>query len=194
MNLAQRYNIYSIWRYCTISFPCKSLCLEITAEVSKVAKSLRYDLTFIFIGLSETSDSFVKIHQVLEIKSVASFIKTCFYWKRGCMKMHKHAEMFHAKKCYKLAIVDNLTWLFSKWKFVVHFSNVICTKTRPCPSLWFICKWITSTLSFVWLETNGNVLSSWCTIFSADPFFLRSSAQVPCNFTKINSIRYTLLH
>ena len=45
--------------------------------------------------------------------------------------MLKHAETFHANKDYKLAIVVfGITSLFSKQKFAVHLSNVICTKTR----------------------------------------------------------------
>ena len=47
---------------------------------------------------------------------------------------------------------------FSKYKFAVHFSKVICKKTRPCTPLLFIWKWITSTLSSISLETNCNVL------------------------------------
>ena len=40
--------------------------------------------------------------------------------------MRKHAEAFHTNKGYKLAIVVFIpTLLFSKYKFVVHFSNVI---------------------------------------------------------------------
>ena len=45
---------------------------------------------FIFIELSEIFNSFVKIRFVLEIKNVASFIKTRFYSKRGCIKVRKH--------------------------------------------------------------------------------------------------------
>ena len=54
------------------------LCLQITAEVSKIKKSAQCGLTFIFINLPETLKSFVKISLVLEIKNVASFIKTRF--------------------------------------------------------------------------------------------------------------------
>ena len=52
--------------------------MQITAEVSKITKSVPSDLIFIFIGLSETPNSFVKIRLVLVIKNVVSFIKTCF--------------------------------------------------------------------------------------------------------------------
>ena len=61
----------------------------------------------------------------------ASFIKARFYLKRGCMKMRKHTETFHAIKECKLAIVFFIAIsLFSKQKLRRQFSNVICTKTR----------------------------------------------------------------
>ena len=47
----------------------------------------------------------MKIRLVLEIKSVASFIKARFYLKQGCVKMRKHAETFDANKGCKLVIV-----------------------------------------------------------------------------------------
>ena len=49
--------------------------MQITAEVSKIKKSVRCDLTFIFIELSKTPYSFIEIRLVLEIKNVVSFIK-----------------------------------------------------------------------------------------------------------------------
>ena len=57
------------------------------------------------IELSEKLNSFVKMRLVLEIKNIVSFIKTRFYLKGGCTKMRKHAEMFHANKGCKMAIV-----------------------------------------------------------------------------------------
>ena len=48
--------------------------------------------------------------------------------------MRKHAESFHTGKGYKLATVvfiPNSSFL----KFVVHLSNVIWMKTRPCTPL-----------------------------------------------------------
>ena len=53
--------------------------LEKTVGVGKVTKSVQCEL-------SETISSFVKIYLELEIKSVASFIKTYFYRKRDCTK------------------------------------------------------------------------------------------------------------
>ena len=48
----------------------------------------------------------MKISLVLEIKSVASFIKTRSYLKRGYVKMRKQAETSHANKGCNLAIVS----------------------------------------------------------------------------------------
>ena len=44
-----------------------------------MSKSVRCDLTFIFIELLETPNGFVKKRLVLEIKDVASFVKIYFY-------------------------------------------------------------------------------------------------------------------
>ena len=49
--------------------------------------------------------------------------------------MCKHAETFHSNKGYNLAIVFIPTSPFSKYKFVVHYSNIIFTKTRSCTPL-----------------------------------------------------------
>ena len=59
--------------YCTILLPYKSICLQITAEVSKITKSDQCNLNFNFNRISETATSFVKIRLVLEMKNVASF-------------------------------------------------------------------------------------------------------------------------
>ena len=48
-------------------------------------------------------------------KIVASFIKTHFYWKHGCIKMCKHGKTFHSGKGYKLEIAVSIaTSPFSK--------------------------------------------------------------------------------
>ena len=51
------------------------------AEVSKITKSDQCELTFTFIEFSETANNLKKLRQVLEIKTVASFIKTHFIEK-----------------------------------------------------------------------------------------------------------------
>ena len=76
--------------------------MQVTAEINKIRKS---DLTVIFIEPSETINSFLKVRLVLQIKNVANVIKTRFCLKRGCIKIRKHAETFHANKDCKLTIV-----------------------------------------------------------------------------------------
>ena len=71
--------LWEFLRYCTILFLCKSLCLKITAEASKITASVRCDLIFICIELSEIISSFVKIRLVLEIKNVAAIL-VIIYW------------------------------------------------------------------------------------------------------------------
>ena len=81
----------------------------------------------------------MKISSVLKIQNFGSFIKTRFYLKGGCTKMREHAETFHANKGCKMGIVFFIPISpFSKKKFRVQFSNVICTKTRPSTLLHFI--------------------------------------------------------
>ena len=58
-----------------ISFPC--ICLQITAEVRRITKSIQCSITFIFTLLSETTNSFVKMRLLLE-SSVAGIVKTLF--------------------------------------------------------------------------------------------------------------------
>ena len=72
---------------------------------NKIRKGAPWDLTFILTELLEKLNSFVKIRLVLEIKNIASFIKTRFSLKGGCTKMRKHAETFHANKGCKMTIV-----------------------------------------------------------------------------------------
>ena len=57
----------------------------------------------LFIELSETATSFVKIRLVFVIKNVASFIQIRFYWKKDCIRMYKNVEAFHTNMVYKLA-------------------------------------------------------------------------------------------
>ena len=91
-----------LWR---ILITYESLYLQITPDVNKVMKNVQRHLTFIFIELSETATSFVKIRLAFVIKNVASFIQTLFYWKRDSTRMYKHVEAFHTNMAYKLALV-----------------------------------------------------------------------------------------
>ena len=62
-----------------ISLSCKSLCLHITADVSKISKSVQGDIAYILNVLPEIFIAFARICLVPEIKHVISFIKTRFY-------------------------------------------------------------------------------------------------------------------
>ena len=62
-----------------ISLSCKSLCLHITADVSKISKSVQGDIAYILNVLPEIFIVFARICLVPEIKNVVSFIKTRFY-------------------------------------------------------------------------------------------------------------------
>ena len=44
---------FSVLKYYKISFPCKSVCLQITADVGKITKYGQRFRTFIFTELSE---------------------------------------------------------------------------------------------------------------------------------------------
>ena len=68
----------------------------------------------LFIELSETATSFVKIRLVFVIKNVASFMQTLFYWKRDSARMYKYLEAFHTNMAYKLALVVLLLQLLKK--------------------------------------------------------------------------------
>ena len=185
------------WRSYWILLPYRSICLQITPEVRKITKIVQCNITFIFIELSETSENFLKICLIFEIKNVTSFIKTHFYWMQGCTKMHKHAEMFHTNNGYKLAIVVFIaTSLFSKWKFVVHFPTLFCTKMRSCRPLLSIWKLITSTLSFIWHERNSNVFrgSAFSQVLNPGPgpIFKRWKPANSFNLHKLRSLTEVL--
>ena len=58
------------------------------------------------------------------MKNVASFMKTRFYLKGSCSKIGKHAEMFHASKGCKIAIIVFISISpFSKKKSRVQFAQ-----------------------------------------------------------------------
>ena len=59
-------------------FVQKNLCLQITADISKISESVQGDVASILNVLSET-DVFVQICLVLEIKNLVNLIKTSFY-------------------------------------------------------------------------------------------------------------------
>ena len=64
----------------------------------------------------------------------------------------------------------------------MQFSSIIGTKTWPCTPLLFIGKGITSTLSLILLEKNGNAFNLWSPVFPRSLFFLRSWVPVGTRF------------
>ena len=77
------------------------LCLQITADTSNISKNVQRNIGIIFNALADAFDGFVKFCLFFQIKNVASFTKTRFYWKRDFMiftenwlKMLNFAEAF----------------------------------------------------------------------------------------------------
>ena len=75
---------------------------------------------------------------------------------------------------------------------------MLFAQKRGLARLIFIWKWITSTLSFIWLETNANVSSLWNPFFQwvcllVGEFFLRSRFQVRLRFLD-NSYNFHNFH
>ena len=93
------------WRYWTISFPCKSICWKIITEVSKIMKSVQCDIIFIFIEISETPNSFVKIRLVLEIKNCCWFHKKKLSLKT---RLHKKCSMLIRAANWELSFLYQL--------------------------------------------------------------------------------------
>ena len=151
-----------------------------TAEVGKILKSVQCDITFTFIELSETPNSFVKIPVVLEIRNGASFTKTYLSWKRDFTKTRKNTKKLHASRNYKLVIVvfmptspfsnkEKKIWgtLFKRY---LHENKALNTLT-------FYMK--INHFNIVFRTTWGkwqrfkSLMSDDASVFSWDPFFLR---------------------
>ena len=77
--------------------------MQITADISKILKSVQSDLTFIYDVLSELRIGFVSFLVILALENVVSFTKTCFYRKRSSVTMHNYVETFHANIGHNLA-------------------------------------------------------------------------------------------
>ena len=77
--------------------------MQITADISKILKSVQSDLIFIYDVLSELRIGFVSFLVILALENVVSFTKTCFYPKRISVTMHIYVETFHANIAHKLA-------------------------------------------------------------------------------------------
>ena len=68
--------------------------MQITADVSKISKTFRPDLTFIFDLLSESLFGFVSYSVFLGVEYVVGFTKKRFYRERGSVTMRNYAETF----------------------------------------------------------------------------------------------------
>ena len=77
--------------------------MQITADISKILKSVQSDLTFIYDVLSELRIGFVSFLVILALVNVVSFAKTCFYRKRNSVNMGNYMETFHANIGHNLA-------------------------------------------------------------------------------------------
>ena len=77
--------------------------MQKTAGIGRILKNVQADLTFIFDVLSELPIRFVSLLVFLAVENVVSFIKTCFYQKRGSVTMRKHVERFHVNIGHNLA-------------------------------------------------------------------------------------------
>ena len=110
--------------------------------------------------------------------------------------MRKHAEMFHCSKSYILTTVVSIpTSSFSKYKFVVHVSNVICSKGGLAHP--YFSYENESLMNHIWLEKNGNVSSPCGADFPTDlflrsPFFLGSRVRVRVLFLDDAVINFTI--
>ena len=77
--------------------------MQLTADISKILKSVKSDLTFIYDVLSELRTGFVSFSVILALKNVVSFTKTCFYQKRNSVTTRNYVETFHANIGHNLA-------------------------------------------------------------------------------------------
>ena len=77
--------------------------MQITADISKILKSIQSALTFIYDVLSELRTGFVSFLVILALESVVSLTETCFYRKRSSVTMRNYVEKFHANMRHNLA-------------------------------------------------------------------------------------------
>ena len=77
--------------------------MQITADISKILRTVQRDLTFTFNVLSESHIDFVSFLVFLAPENVVSFARTCFYQKRISVNMRNYVETFHANIGHNLA-------------------------------------------------------------------------------------------
>ena len=77
--------------------------MQITADISKILKNVRGDITFAYDVFSELRIGFASVLAILALENVVSFIKTCFYRKQSTVIMRNYVETFHANIGHNLA-------------------------------------------------------------------------------------------
>ena len=77
--------------------------MQITADISKILKTVQRDLTFTFNVLLESRIGFASFLVFLALENVVSFTRTCFYRKRISVTMRNYVETFHANFGHNLA-------------------------------------------------------------------------------------------
>ena len=77
--------------------------MQITADISKILKTVQRGLTFTFNVLSESRIVFVSFLVFLALENVKSFTRTCFYRKQISVTMCNYVETFHANISHNLA-------------------------------------------------------------------------------------------
>ena len=122
-------------RYRVVSFSCQIFQMRITADISKISKTVQRDLTIIFNDLSESVVIFVPNLILLALENVVNFTQKEFSQKRGCVTMRNYVETFCLYTAYKVA-PNVLTQISSckNYVFVAPTSRVNSAKTRFSPS------------------------------------------------------------
>ena len=108
--------------------------MQITADISKIWKTVQCDLIFIFDVLLGSVISFVSFLVSLAVESVVSFTQNRFYRKRGGVTMCNYAETCQGICGYNL-VYNILVYLFplKRSVFVVHFSNAFQHRKEAFP-------------------------------------------------------------
>ena len=98
--------------------------MQITADISKIWKTVQRDLIFIFDVLLGSAIGFVSFLVAWAAENVVSFTYNRFYRKRGAVTMRNYAETCHGICGYNL--VYNIFVYILPLKssaFLVHFSR-----------------------------------------------------------------------
>ena len=70
--------------------------MQVTADISKILKSVKASLNFIFDVFSESRIVFFSFLVFLAVENVVSFTVTHSYHKRGSVTVPNYVKTFHA--------------------------------------------------------------------------------------------------